>query len=58
MQTPSQVRFATEFAITTVESVAKAVAARPDALAVNREWADALSDMLADHLDRAAETRT
>lgn len=51
-------RFATEFAITTVESVAKAVAARPDALAVNREWADALSDMLADHLDRAAETRT
>ncbi len=58
LQTPGQVRFATEFAITTVESTAKAVAARPDALAVNREWADALSAMLADHLDLSAESPT
>lgn len=58
LQTPGEVRFATELAITTVESVAKAVAARPDALAVNREWADALSAMLADHLDLADEPPT
>lgn len=55
LQTPSQVRFATELAITTVESVAKAVAARPDALVVNGEWADALGAMLADHLDLTDE---
>ena len=58
LQTADQVRFATELAITTVESVAKAVAARPDALAVNRTWADALSGMLAEHLDLPDEPPT
>ncbi|MBL8776706.1 MAG: TetR/AcrR family transcriptional regulator [Acidimicrobiales bacterium] len=58
LQTADQVRFATELAITTVESVAKAVAARPDALAVNRTWADALSGMLAEHFDLHDEPPT